>query len=285
VKLADGSLKKVAKAKEIKIYANDDEEQMILDIVSRYAHESQVEDSKKDDDELALLQVEHLKRELAMFRAAMMTHNQVIDMEDQLDRMSLAVLPPEERLPKPVAFGGRSQDEGLHSQVRGLLRVTVVGARGLPAMDIMGSTDPYALVFLTEPLGDSITGAVTFRTETMVKTHEPTWNADFELPIFPHAASLTVAVFDHDSITKDDMIGVAHVHLCDLDVWVQSDKWYQLSNHKMNARRIAEAEVHLRVTRLPDAAEYIAQQEATRQMADLGGQEDDGVRPDHVLPA
>ncbi len=251
VKLADGSLKKVAKAKEIKIYANDDEEQMILDIVSRYAHESQVEDSKKDDDELALLQVEHLKRELAMFRAAMMTHNQVIDMEDQLDRMALAVLPPEERLPKPVAFGGRSQDEGLHSQVRGLLRVTVVGARGLPAMDIMGSTDPYALVFLTEPLGDSITGAVTFRTETMVKTHEPTWNADFELPIFPHAASLTVAVFDHDSITKDDMIGVAHVHLCDLDVWVQSDKWYQLSNHKMNARRIAEAEVHLRVTRLP----------------------------------
>jgi len=47
-----------------------------------------------------------------------------------------------------------------------------------------------------------------------MKTREPTWNADFELPIFPHASSLCVALFDHDSITSDDMIGVAHVHLC-----------------------------------------------------------------------
>ena len=254
IKMPDGSLKKVAKIKEQKDYANDDEEQMITNIVARYAHESQVEDSKKDDDELVLLQVEHLKRELAMFRAAQTTHRQVEDMEDQLDRMALAVLPPEERLPKPVSFGGRDKSAGLHSQVRGLLRVTVVGARGLPAMDIMGSTDPYALIFLTEPLGESITGAVTFRTETVIKSHEPTWNADFELPIFPHASSLTVAIFDHDSITKDDLIGVAHVHLSDLEVWVQQDKWYQLHNSQMGARRIAEAEVHLRITRLPGVA-------------------------------
>ena len=162
VKMPDGTLKRRTKVVDKKEYADSDEEEMILNIVARYAHESQVEDGKKDDDELLLLQVEHMKRELAMFRAAQTTHKRVKDMEDQLDRMALAVLPPEERLPKPAAFGGRHKDLGLHRQIRGLLRITVVGARGLPAMDILGSTDPYALVFLAEPLGESVTGECTF---------------------------------------------------------------------------------------------------------------------------
>jgi hypothetical protein len=32
----------------------------------------------------------------------------------------------------------------------------------------------------------------------------------------------------------DDLIGVVHVHLADLDVWVQQDKWYQLHNPNMS---------------------------------------------------
>ena len=164
------------------------------------------------------------------------------------------------------------------TRIRGLIRVSVVEARGLPAMDILGATDPYALVFLSEPFSDSVTGPVTFRTETISNNRNPVWNADFELPLFPQAETLTVAVFDHDSITKDDLIGVCNVHLSELEVWVQSDKWIQLTNSKMSSRRIASAEVRLKVTRLPDAKQYLAQAQ---------GREEPSLEPDaedaHVL--
>jgi hypothetical protein len=41
----------------MQVYANKDEEQMVTDIVHRYAHESQVEDDKKDEAEMELIQV------------------------------------------------------------------------------------------------------------------------------------------------------------------------------------------------------------------------------------
>jgi hypothetical protein len=125
-------------------YKDDDEQYMMEDIVARYAHESLVEDVKKDEDELLLIQViliaflpgalsfhdadyeqcqvEHMKRELAMFHAAQVVHKQLLAMDEQLDRMALAVLPPEERLPKPVHFGGKAKHEALSNQIRGLLR-------------------------------------------------------------------------------------------------------------------------------------------------------------------
>ena len=63
-----------------------------------------------------------MKRELAMFHAAQVVHKQLLAMDEQLDRMALAVLPPEERLPKPVHFGGKAKHEALSNQIRGLLR-------------------------------------------------------------------------------------------------------------------------------------------------------------------
>ena len=278
VKMPDGSLKKRTKEKEKAIYVDEDEERLVMDIVERYASESAIDDGKKDEDEMLMLQLESMKREMALFRGAQITHQRVLAMEEQLDRMALAVLPPEERLPKPVVFGGRDKALGLRNQLRGLIRVSVVEARGLPAMDILGATDPYALVFLSEPFSDSVTGPVTFRTETISNNRNPVWNADFELPLFPHAETLTVAVFDHDSITKDDLIGVCNVHLSELEVWVQSDKWIQLTNSKMSSRRIASAEVRIKVTRLPDAKQYLAQAQ---------GREEPSLEPDaedaHVL--
>ena len=129
----------------------------------------------------------------------------------------------------------------------------VLEAQGLPKMDLFRSTDAYCLVFLSEPYGESVTGAVTFRTETVQNSLEPVWNADMELPIMPGASALTVAVFDYDSLTEDDLVGVVHVHLAELDVWVQQDKWFKVHNHKMDDKRLKDAEVHLKITRLPDA--------------------------------
>ena len=54
------------------------------------------------------------------------------------------------------------------------------------------------------------------------------------------------------------------------------------------ARRMVNAEVHLRITRLPDAAQYLAQQDETRQVPSLSSAEGDLADQDestaHILP-
>jgi len=236
----------------------DDEEELIADLVERYAAESAAEAEREEDDTLFLLQVEHLKRELSMFRAAQHMHANITEMEQQITQMAESVLPPD-RLSgtdrKLDSLGHSLDSASKKNKIRGLLRVTVVEAKGLPAMDLFRATDAYCLVFLSEPYGESVTGAVTFRTETIKNRLDPVWNADMELPIMPGATALTVALFDFDSLTSDDMVGVVHVHLAELDVWVQQDKWFPLHNHKMDSKRLSGAEVHLKITRLPDATD------------------------------
>ena len=234
----------------------EDEAELLADLVKRYAAEGAAEADKAEDDTMFLLRVEHLKRELSMFRAAQHLHANVADLEKKMTSMAQALLPPDQQqqIEKPPESLGHSMAAvAKKNKLRGLLRVTVVEARGLPKMDLFRSTDAYCLVFLSEPYGESVTGAVTFRTETVQNSLEPVWNADMELPIMPGASALTVAVFDYDSLTEDDLVGVVHVHLAELDVWVQQDKWFKVHNHKMDDKRLKDAEVHLKITRLPDA--------------------------------
>jgi len=233
---------------------NADEAELLADLVQRYAAESAHEAEKEEDDTIFLLQVEHLKRELSMFRAAQHMHANITEMEQQVTRMAETVLPPDQLqvVSDKGPLAGAIQSK---NKIKGLLRVTVVEARNLPAMDLFRSTDAYCLVFLSEPYGESVTGAVTFRTETIHKNLNPVWNADMELPIMPGATALTIAIFDFDSLTSDDMVGVVHVHLAELDIWVQQDKWVPLHNHKMDDSRLAGAELHLKITRLPDVSD------------------------------
>ena len=55
--------------------------------LSRYAAESAAEAEKEDDDTTFLLHVEHLKRELSMFRAAQHMHSNIIEMEQQITQV------------------------------------------------------------------------------------------------------------------------------------------------------------------------------------------------------
>lgn len=131
-------------------------------------------------------------------------------------------------------------------------RVTVVGARGLPQMDILGSTDPYALLFLAEPLGESVTGqsqeiehvqsrtsahpilaagAITYRTETARKTREPTWNADFELPIFAMATVLFACKCA--MLIRDARLYTCALHSCHLRACMHAGTFPARHTHAM----------------------------------------------------
>ena len=234
---------------------NADEAALLQDLVQRYAMESANEAEKHEEDTHFLLQIEHLKRELSMFRAAQLMHSTISEMEEQITKMAETVLPPEQmQATSAAAEASAAGNVNKKSKIKGLLRVTVVEAKDLPAMDLFGGTDAYCLVFLSEPYGESVTGAVTFRTETIRNSLNPVWNADIELPIMPGAVALTIAIFDFDSVTSDDMVGVVHVHLAELDVWVQQDKWFTLHNYKMDDKRLGGAQLHLKITRLPDVS-------------------------------
>jgi len=230
-----------------------EEETLVNDLVARYAKSSVLDEMAMEGQTLSILQLEHLKRELAMFRGAQRMHKTVVKIEEQLDRIALEALPPEERTTNEDYAQVASFVQ--KKKVRGIVRVTVVEARDLPPMDILRSVDPYCLVFLSERLGESTTGEITFRTDEKRKERNPVWNADYELPIMRDSTALTIAIYDKDSITKDDLVGCVHVTLESMQDWVQTDEWFPLVNPKMNHKRLQHARLRLKITKLRDVVD------------------------------
>jgi len=97
------------------------------------------------------------------------------------------------------------QPSGPNVRPLGKLRVTVVEAQDLAAMDSpsvtgqAGSSDPYADVFLEESY---------FRTSTIEQTTNPKWDDGEKLvPFTSFDSVLHVLLFDHDNFSNDDYIG------------------------------------------------------------------------------
>ena len=89
------------------------------------------------------------------------------------------------------------------------LKVTVHEARDLPVMDrTSGLADPYVL--LTH-------NSESHRTELIHTTRHPVWNANFKfeltnlIPLFEDP--LEVRVYDHDIVTRDDLVGMVYIDL------------------------------------------------------------------------
>lgn len=80
------------------------------------------------------------------------------------------------------------------------LKVEVLEARDLPAMDHSGTSDPYAKISCFDQ---------NFQTQVVPKTLAPTWNESFELSVvdFHKAANIYVEVYDKDRIVHDDPMG------------------------------------------------------------------------------
>jgi hypothetical protein len=95
----------------------------------------------------------------------------------------------------------------------GLVKVTVIGARNLAAMDSNGFSDPYVLLELS--------GGQRKKTKIVLKNLSPTWNEcfSFRLPATPSPgaapAVLQIQVWDWDRATTDDFLGC-----CSLDLRV-----------------------------------------------------------------
>uniref|UniRef100_A0A7N0UPW1 Uncharacterized protein n=1 Tax=Kalanchoe fedtschenkoi TaxID=63787 RepID=A0A7N0UPW1_KALFE len=109
-----------------------------------------------------------------------------------------------------VPLGGVPVDTSdLELKPQGKLNLTVVKANDLKNMEMIGKSDPYAVVYI-RPL-------FKFKTNTVENNLNPVWNETFELIAEDQETqSLVLEVFDKD-IGQDKRLGIVKLPLADLE--------------------------------------------------------------------
>ncbi|XP_020212837.1 synaptotagmin-4 [Cajanus cajan] len=133
----------------------------------------------------------------------------------------------------------------------GILEVKLVQAKNLSNKDVIGKSDPYAVVFV-RPLRDRT------KTSKIINNQlNPIWNENFEFIIEDASTQhLTVRIFDDEGIQASELIGCAQVSLKDLEPGKVKDVWLHLVKdlavHRDNKYR---GEVHLELLYCPFGVE------------------------------
>ncbi|XVF48336.1 hypothetical protein PTKIN_Ptkin03bG0181900 [Pterospermum kingtungense] len=105
----------------------------------------------------------------------------------------------------------------------GKLDVKLVQAKDLTNKDIIGKSDPFAVLFL-RPLPDKMKTSKTINNRL-----NPIWNEHFEFIVEDESTQhLTVRVFDDEGVQAAEFIGCAQVALTDLEPGKVKDIWLKL---------------------------------------------------------
>ncbi|KAK9100613.1 hypothetical protein Scep_024043 [Stephania cephalantha] len=105
----------------------------------------------------------------------------------------------------------------------GILEVKLVQAKELTNKDIIGKSDPYAVLYI-RPLRDR-----TKTSKVINNDLNPIWNEHFEFTVEDASTQhLTVKVFDDEGLQTSELIGCAQVSLKDLEPGRVKDKWLKL---------------------------------------------------------
>ncbi|CAN8256670.1 unnamed protein product [Cochlearia groenlandica] len=105
----------------------------------------------------------------------------------------------------------------------GTLDVKLVQAKDLSNKDMIGKSDPYAVVFV-RPLRDK-----TNKTKTISNSLNPIWNEHFNFIVEDVSTQhLTVRVFDDEGVGSSQLIGAAQVPLNELEPGKVKDIWLKL---------------------------------------------------------
>ncbi|KAG6413785.1 hypothetical protein SASPL_126500 [Salvia splendens] len=130
----------------------------------------------------------------------------------------------------------------------GKLEVKLVQAKELTNKDIIGKSDPYAVLYV-RPLRDKMK-----KSRTINNQLSPVWNEHFEFVIEDLATQhLTVKIYDDEGLQAAELIGAAQVQLSELqpgkvkDVWLKLVKDLEIQRDTKN-----RGEVHLEVLYCPN---------------------------------
>ncbi len=108
--------------------------------------------------------------------------------------------------------------------LEGMLLVDLIKARNLTKADMIGKSDPYAILKL---------GKQKEKTNTIKNTLEPQWDhhAEFTVPD-GDSDTLLVEVFDADKLGKDKSLGKAEINI--LDLTATEGRWIPLQGREYN---------------------------------------------------
>uniref|UniRef100_A0A2N9FUA2 C2 domain-containing protein n=1 Tax=Fagus sylvatica TaxID=28930 RepID=A0A2N9FUA2_FAGSY len=105
----------------------------------------------------------------------------------------------------------------------GILEVKLVQAKGLTNKDIIGKSDPFAVVYV-RPLPDKMKTSKTINNDL-----NPIWNEHFELIVEDVSTQhLVVKVYDDEGLQAPEPIGCAQVQLNELQPGKVKDVWLKL---------------------------------------------------------
>ncbi|KAG8066460.1 hypothetical protein GUJ93_ZPchr0004g39451 [Zizania palustris] len=129
----------------------------------------------------------------------------------------------------------------------GTLEVKLVQARDLTNKDLIGKSDPFAIVYV-RPLPDKMK-----RSKTINNDLNPIWNEHFEFIIEDaDTQNVTVKIYDDDGIQESELIGCAQVGLKDLQPGKVKDIWLKLvKDLEIQRDRKDRGQVHLELLYCP----------------------------------
>ncbi|TKW06921.1 hypothetical protein SEVIR_7G272700v4 [Setaria viridis] len=129
----------------------------------------------------------------------------------------------------------------------GTLEVKLVQARDLTNKDLIGKSDPFAIVYV-RPLPDKMK-----RSKTINNDLNPIWNEHFEFIVEDaDTQTVTVKIYDDDGIQESELIGCAQVRLKDLQPGKVKDIWLKLvKDLEIQRDRKDRGQVHLELLYCP----------------------------------
>ncbi|KAF3447091.1 hypothetical protein FNV43_RR12271 [Rhamnella rubrinervis] len=133
----------------------------------------------------------------------------------------------------------------------GTLEVKLVQAKNLTNKDLVGKSDPYAVLYI-RPLRDRMKTSKTISNQL-----NPIWNEHFEFIVEDVSTQhLTVRIFDDEGVQASELIGCAHVALKDLVPGKVKDVWLKLVKDLEVQRDTKDrGQVHLELLYCPFGAE------------------------------
>ncbi|KAJ6794786.1 synaptotagmin-5-like [Iris pallida] len=120
----------------------------------------------------------------------------------------------------PIVPGDYSE---LELKPVGILEVKLVQAKDLTNKDLIGKSDPYAVLYI-RPLHDKMK-----KSKTINNDLNPIWNEHFEFVVEDTSTQhVTVKIYDDEGVQASELLGCAKVMLRDLEPGKVKEVWLKL---------------------------------------------------------
>ncbi|KAF0900936.1 hypothetical protein E2562_037050 [Oryza meyeriana var. granulata] len=129
----------------------------------------------------------------------------------------------------------------------GLLEVKLVEARDLTNKDLVGKSDPFAVIYI-RPLREK-----TKKSKTINNDLNPIWNEHYEFVVEDTSTQrLTVKIYDDEGLQASELIGCARVDLSDLQPGKVKEVWLDLvKDLEIQRDKKRRGQVHLELLYYP----------------------------------